>query len=356
MTRSSSPNPLKVWEVATRRLIRRLNGHTGFCVSLDFSRDGTLLASGSRDGTAILWSTATWKAVADAPESRSGLSSANRDDGAWSRMWPFRRTARPWPWPVVRGTCSCGTSPRGKLLETLKGHSGAVTAVVFSPDGRTLASGSSDQTVRLWNVETRRELMQLDPGSIELGEVRTLAFSPDGKQLLAGGRGGTAFWSAAPIVWNDPDRAAEKLRLLLQFERRLPEPHPDVVREPPAARSTGSSKSGSRALALHTKMCAVQAALAATQANWHASRTGVAGGGRGVLIGWWPPIPPAPRPGSARPGCFAWRRPCCIRIGLPTRPCCCREAPSAVAQDGLPAAESNEVDDLDLGELRPQAS
>src|SRR4029077_19271661 len=50
----SSPSPLKVWEVATRRLIRRLSGHMGYCVSLDFSRDGTRLVSGSRDGTAIL--------------------------------------------------------------------------------------------------------------------------------------------------------------------------------------------------------------------------------------------------------------------------------------------------------------
>ncbi len=67
--------------------------------------------------------------------------------------------------------------------------------------------------------------MQLDPGNIDLGELWTVAFSPDGKQLLAGGLRGAAFWSAAPIVWNDPVRAAESLRLLLQsnadFQSRI---------------------------------------------------------------------------------------------------------------------------------------
>ena len=214
----------------------------------------------------------------------------------------------------------------GKLLETLKGHSSAVQAVVFSPDGRTLASGSTDQTVRLWNVETRRELMQLDPGSVELGAVYTLAFSPDGKQLLAGGQGGTAFWSAAPIVWNDPDRAAETLRRSAAFERRLPEPHPDAVREPPAARSAGKARRERCACASRPGRHAGQLACLAPGVAGGRPRLRSVGGRRSNRTR---------RPGCARLGCFAWRRPWCIRIGLPTRPCCCGEARNAARRMGF---------------------
>ena len=146
--------------------------HAGMVEDVAFSPDGKTLAMASHEGTVQLWDVAT-----------------------------------------------------GKLLETLKGHSSAVQAVAFSPDGRTLASGSTDQTVRLWNVETRRELMQLDPGSVELGAVRYTRVFPRRQALVGRRTGGTAFWSAAPIVWNDPDRAAEKLRRLLHsnadFQSRI---------------------------------------------------------------------------------------------------------------------------------------
>jgi WD40 repeat protein/tetratricopeptide (TPR) repeat protein/energy-coupling factor transporter ATP-binding protein EcfA2 len=258
----SSPNPLKVWEVATRRLIRRLSGHTGYCVSLDFSQDGARLASGSRDGTAIIWSTETWKATQTLrnPDPGSIYSQAGVgvvDDVAFS---PDGKTLA---MASREGSVLLWDVATGKLLDTLKGHSSAVSAVVFSPDGRTLATGGSDQTVRLWNVETRRELMQLDSGSVELGEVHTVSFSPDGQELLAGGYGSTAFWSTALVVWNDPDRAAEKLRHLLQsnadFQTRI--------------RMLSENFRLHAALAkLDAKDVRVSAALAAAQANWHASR------------------------------------------------------------------------------------
>ena len=135
-----SPNPLKVWDVATRRLIRRLNGHTGYCLSLDFSRDGKLLASCSRDGTAILWSTETWKATRTIqnPDKESLYKSGRPgmyDGVALSPDGKLLALAS------REGTVQLWDVANGNLLDSLKGHSSAVMSVIFSPDGRTLVSG-----------------------------------------------------------------------------------------------------------------------------------------------------------------------------------------------------------------------
>ncbi len=76
----------------------------------------------------------------------------------------------------------------GQQLASLEGHTGWVWSVAFSSDGKTLASGSADKTIKLWNVETGREIKTL-VGHAEF--VQPVAFSPDGKTLASGGRDNT---------------------------------------------------------------------------------------------------------------------------------------------------------------------
>ena len=68
------------------------------------------------------------------------------------------------------------------LTDTLSGHSGFVMSVAFSPDGKILASASSDGKIKLWDTDSRKEIAQLSGHS---KAVHSVAFSPDGKRLAA---------------------------------------------------------------------------------------------------------------------------------------------------------------------------
>jgi WD40 repeat protein len=71
----------------------------------------------------------------------------------------------------------------GNLLQTLKGHSSSVNSVAYSPDGQTLASGNGDKTIKLWNVKTGNLLQTLTGHS---SSVSSVAYSPDGQTLASG--------------------------------------------------------------------------------------------------------------------------------------------------------------------------
>ncbi|MHC9542366.1 MAG: caspase family protein [Vulcanimicrobiota bacterium] len=125
------------------------NGHSAGLLALAWSPDSTLLATGSQDQTAKLWE-----------------------------------------------------MPSGKVKDTLAGHRlkegnlvyyTPVTALAFSPDGRTLATGSKDNTIVTWNVKTGRKKSSLS-GQSE--QINGLAFSIDGKTLISGGEDNTIrFWN-----------------------------------------------------------------------------------------------------------------------------------------------------------------
>jgi WD40 repeat protein len=71
-----------------------------------------------------------------------------------------------------------------KLRHTLKGHKQQVFCVAYSPDGRTLASGSVDETIKLWDLKTGKERATLKGHT---AGVQSVAYSPDGKTLASGG-------------------------------------------------------------------------------------------------------------------------------------------------------------------------
>ena len=91
----------------------------------------------------------------------------------------------------------------GKELLTVYGHSGIVNSVAVSPDGKRLATASGDHTVKVWDAESGKELQTLRGHSESVAGV---AFSPDGKRLA------TASWDHTAKVW-DADSGKELLTL-----------------------------------------------------------------------------------------------------------------------------------------------
>src|SRR6266852_3326743 len=80
-----------------------------------------------------------------------------------------------------------------KLRDTLKGHKQQVFCVSYSPDGGTLASGSVDKTIKLWDIKTCKELATFK-GHTE--SVFSVAYSPDGKTLASGS------WDKTIKLWD----------------------------------------------------------------------------------------------------------------------------------------------------------
>ncbi|MDX2228277.1 MAG: AAA-like domain-containing protein [Leptolyngbyaceae cyanobacterium bins.349] len=86
------------------------------------------------------------------------------------------------------GTVKLWNVQTGKEIRTITGHTDIVTSVMFSPDGKTLASASGDLTIRVWNVQTGEELQRL-VGHTDI--VTSVDFSPDGKTIASGSGDGT---------------------------------------------------------------------------------------------------------------------------------------------------------------------
>ena len=95
----------------------------------------------------------------------------------------------------------------GELKRTLEGHTEPTNTVAFSPDGLTLASGSRDGAIMLWDVRTGKKIHTLQGHE---HPVSSVAFSPDGGTLASGSRDGTILlWELTPDASSTEFSAAD---------------------------------------------------------------------------------------------------------------------------------------------------
>jgi WD40 repeat protein len=183
---------VRIWDVESGKLLRALVGHGSYCWGLDWSPDGSMLASGgSFDATVRIWDSKTGyplkvlkghpnyvAQVAWAPDGRSILG-AGGQSGAVTH------------WEVATGRI-LGKFDLGR----------PVLSVSWNPDGKGLAAVIQTLAVQLCSMETYRVEKSLGEAKTEF---RCVSWSPDGKFLAAGTSAGTTVYSAAGKVAREFD-------------------------------------------------------------------------------------------------------------------------------------------------------
>ena len=270
----------RIWDTESGKELRKLEKHdekgkvdTDGLSAVAFSPDGTKIVTGGHDGTARIWDAESGKEllqlvghgnsgrentrvmiyfVAFSPD---GKNIATQGTDGSTRIWdaesgkelkklqaqgyyPYHSPEypdyayRPYIFFFPDGRrihlqkgannsvsiMDWTTNARGEGLGTLRGHTGSVGTFAFSHDGKKIVTGSRDKTVRIWDTESRHELLKLEGHTSQ--DIRFVTFSPDGRKVVSISDDKTVrIWDITALDNPPAERKPVQLvRVTVQFE------------------------------------------------------------------------------------------------------------------------------------------
>ncbi len=172
---------------ATLHPSRTLGPFQAGVMTVAYSPDGKVLASGGQERSILLWDTTTWTSrgplgkfggdvvsFSFSPDGMRLASVTSAADSSAIRLWDVANA---------------------ELAKVLGGPNPGMWGVAYSPDGRTVACGGWDRAVHLFDVASGEEERAIP--NVVSKYLRALAISPDGKLIATGGSGPTRLWDAA---------------------------------------------------------------------------------------------------------------------------------------------------------------
>ncbi len=169
----SADQTIRLWDATTGFHQQTLSGHTGSIYDISFIQNGQTLASKSNDGTVRLWDAATGQQRETLSANNLRNVSINSDGTMLAGVYSNRNISL---WDIATEI----------EVASLKGHTSEIYSLTFSPDGKNLASGGRDTTIRLWNLSTH---VNITPSTIEsppIGEQFEININIAGGQDVRG--------------------------------------------------------------------------------------------------------------------------------------------------------------------------